>query len=564
MAGLSSVMKLATSLVCLILVASWTASAALVYHKFTIGTQNVTRVCNTQTIVTVNGQFPGPTIEVQEGDNLVVEVDNNGPYNVTIHWHGVKQLKSCWADGPAYITQCPITPGNKFTYNFTITEQEGTLWWHAHISYLRATVHGALVIKPRAGKAYPFPKPDNEIPIILGEWWNANVEDVIADAIATGTVPANSDAYTINGQPGDFFNCSANDTSRISVESGKRYLLRIVHAGMLHGSFFKIAQHNMTVVAVDAVYTKPYTTDVLLIQPGNTMDVLITADQQLGQYYIGTRVYNSQPGRTEYLNTTATAILEYKGNDKTSASAPLLPNFPAYDDTATAFNFSTALRSLGSSVPQTVDEEMFITEGFGLVPCMDNSCTDDNGVRPVGSFNNISFVDPEISILQAYDNGTDGVFTKDFPSNPPQAFNYTGNVPLSLWTPELGTKVKVLKFNSTVQIVFQNTAIITLQNHPIHLHGHDVYLVGQGFGNYNSQTDPANFNLVNPQMLNTVGVPTGGWAAIRFVANNPGVWLMHCHFESHSAVGFAMVFLTEDGPGNSGKLPPPPSDLPKC
>ncbi|GLJ13795.1 hypothetical protein SUGI_0220190 [Cryptomeria japonica] len=538
------------------------ASAALVRRKFTIGTQSVTRVCNTQTIVTVNGQFPGPTISVREGDNLIVEVDNNGPYNVTIHWHGVKQLGSCWADGPAYITQCPITPGNKFTYNFTITGQEGTLWWHAHISYLRATVHGALLILPRAGKVYPFPKPAAEFPIILGEWWNANVEDVIADALKRGVPPNDSDAYTINSQPGDFFPCSANDTARILVEREKTYLLRIVNAGMLHASFFKIAQHKMTLVAVDAVYTKPYTTDLLLIQPGNTMDVLIKANQQSELYYIGTRVYNSQPLGTGYLNTSATAILQYKGSS--ISSAPLLPNFPAFNDKPTAFKFTKNLRSLRPSVPKNVDEEMFITEGFGLVSCPNNSCAGINGGKAVGSFNNISFVEPEIAILQAYYNGISRVFTRDFPNNPPQTFNYTGSVPRSLWEPELGTKVKVLKFNSTVQIVFQNTGIITIQNHPIHLHGHDFYLVGQGFGNYNSRTDPANFNLVNPQMLNTVGVPTGGWAAIRFVANNPGVWLMHCHFESHSALGFDMVFLTEDGPGYSDKLPPPPLDLPKC
>ncbi|GLJ29357.1 hypothetical protein SUGI_0578940 [Cryptomeria japonica] len=561
MARISSVLKL-SSLFCLILVSPWLASAALVEHNFTIGTQSVTRVCNTQTLVTVNGQYPGPSITVHEGDNLVVHVQNNAPYNVTLHWHGVRQMRSCWADGPAYVTQCPITPGNKFTYSFTIIGQEGTLWWHAHITYLRATVHGALVILPRPGNDYPFPKPDAEIPIILGEWWNANVEDVIADAVRRGAVPKDSDAYTINSQPGDFYPCSSNDTTRILVEAGKTYLLRIINCAMIHSYFFKIAQHNMTVVAVDAVYTKPYETDVLLTHPGNTMDVLITTGQQSGQYYIGTRVYNSQPIGTGYLNTTTTAILQYQ--DSSNTSAPLLPTFPAFNDTTTAFKFSSELRSLRASVLQTVDEEMFMTEGFSLVSCPNNSCAGLFGGRAVGSFSNISFVRPDIAVLQAYFFGIDGVYTTDFPNNPPVVFNYTGNVSRSLWEPELGVRVKALKYNSRVQIVFQNTGIITIQNHPIHLHGHDFYVVGQGFGNYNSQTDPANFNLEDPQMLNTVGVPTGGWAAIRFTANNPGVWLMHCHFESHSELGFEMVFITEDGPESLDKLPPPPPDLLQC
>jgi FtsP/CotA-like multicopper oxidase with cupredoxin domain len=37
--------------------------------------------------VTANGQFPGPTVEVSEGDSLVVNVVNNATYNITIHWY---------------------------------------------------------------------------------------------------------------------------------------------------------------------------------------------------------------------------------------------------------------------------------------------------------------------------------------------------------------------------------------------------------------------------------------------------------------------------------------------
>jgi len=82
--------------------------------------------------------------------------------------HGVEQLRTGWADGPAYVTQCPIAPGGRFTQRFTISGQEGTVWWHAHYSWLRASVHGAFVIYPKRGKSYPFPKPTAEVPIIIG------------------------------------------------------------------------------------------------------------------------------------------------------------------------------------------------------------------------------------------------------------------------------------------------------------------------------------------------------------------------------------------------------------
>lgn len=82
--------------------------------------------------------------------------------------HGVRQLRTGWADGPEFVTQCPIRPGGSYTYKFTIQGQEGTLWWHAHSSWLRATVYGALIIRPKEGESYPFPKPMRETPLLLG------------------------------------------------------------------------------------------------------------------------------------------------------------------------------------------------------------------------------------------------------------------------------------------------------------------------------------------------------------------------------------------------------------
>ena len=47
-------------------------------------------------------------------------------------------------------------------------EEEGTVWWHAHSDFDRATVHGAIVVHPKRGSAYPYTKPHKEMPIILG------------------------------------------------------------------------------------------------------------------------------------------------------------------------------------------------------------------------------------------------------------------------------------------------------------------------------------------------------------------------------------------------------------
>nr|GEZ39197.1 laccase 12 [Tanacetum cinerariifolium] len=83
-------------------------------------------------------------------------------------WHGVRHIRTAWADGPGFITQCSIRLGKSCTYRFIISGQVGTLWWHAHNSWLKATIYGALIIRQRQGDSYSFPKPNRVSVIILG------------------------------------------------------------------------------------------------------------------------------------------------------------------------------------------------------------------------------------------------------------------------------------------------------------------------------------------------------------------------------------------------------------
>ncbi|KAH9295217.1 hypothetical protein KI387_038805, partial [Taxus chinensis] len=83
------------------------------------------------------------------------------------------------------------------------------------------------------------------------------------------------------------------------------------------------------------------------------------------------------------------------------------------------------------------------------------------------------------------------------------------------------TKAKVVPFNSSIQLVLQGTSIVGPESYPLHLHGYNFFIVGQGVGNYNATTDPSNVNLVDPPERNTIGVPKGGWVSLRFRADNP-------------------------------------------
>ncbi|XP_034693344.1 laccase-4-like [Vitis riparia] len=530
-------------------------------YTFNVVLKNTNRLCASKPIVTVNGRFPGPTLYVREDDTVLVRVVNHVKYNVSIHWHGIRQLRTGWSDGPAYITQCPIQTGQSYLYNFTVTGQRGTLLWHAHVLWLRATVHGAIVILPKRGVPYPFPKPHKEVVVILGEWWKSDVEAVINQALSSGLAPNVSDGHTINGHPGPVTNCPSQGGFSLQVEAGKTYLLRIINAALNEELFFKIAGHQLSVVEVDAVYTKPFKIDTLVIAPGQTTNALITADQSSGKYLMAASPFMDSPIAVD--NLTATATLHYSG---TLASSPTsLTSPPPPNATAVANKFVNSLRSLNSKkypakVPLTVDHSLFITVGLGINPCA--TCVAGNGSRAVASMNNVTFVMPTTAILQAHYFNISGVYTTDFPANPPVAFNYTGS-PANLQTTN-GTKVYRVPYNSTVQVVLQDTGIIATENHPVHLHGFNFFAVGKGLGNYNPKTDPQNFNLIDPVERNTIGVPSGGWTAIRFLADNPGVWFMHCHLEVHTTWGLKMAFLVDNGKGPNQSIIPPPSDLPKC
>jgi laccase len=82
--------------------------------------------------------------------------------------HGVKQLRNPWSDGPEYITQCPIQPGKKFRQKLIFSEEEGTLWWHSHSDWARATVqYCAIIIYPKMNTRYPLSNLTERYPSYL-------------------------------------------------------------------------------------------------------------------------------------------------------------------------------------------------------------------------------------------------------------------------------------------------------------------------------------------------------------------------------------------------------------
>ncbi|XP_038681789.1 laccase-6 [Tripterygium wilfordii] len=547
--------------------AQWPAGRSTRFYEFKVQTMRMTKLCNTNEIVAVNNMFPGPVIYAQEDDRVTVKVTNASPYNASIHWHGVRQRLSCWFDGPSYITQCPIQPGQSFTYDFTLAKQKGTLFWHAHVSWLRGTVYGAIVIYPKTGVPYPFKHPYQEEIIILGEYWLKNMVQLEQQVLASGGDPPIADAFIINGHPGPNYNCSNDDVYKIDVVPGRTYMLRLINAGLNMENFFAIANHKLKIVEADGEYTKPFMTDCVMLGPGQTMNVLVTADQPIARYSMAMGPYMSAQ-RVRFQNITAIAYFQYCGATPNSLSLPArLPNF---NDNLAVKTVMDGLKSLSTvNVPKETDTNLFVTIGVNVQKCQSmqpqQNCQGINHGVMAASMNNISFSKPNVSVLEAYYRKIDGYFTEDFPYAPLKFYDFVNGAPNNIpndTNSMIGTRTKVLDYGTRVQIIFQDTGTITTENHPIHLHGYSFYVIGYGYGNFDPQT--AQFNLVDPPYMNTIGVPVGGWAVIRFRADNPGVWFMHCHVEIHQSWGLGTVLIVKDGKGGLETLPHPPADLPHC
>ncbi|KAJ0085237.1 hypothetical protein Patl1_07923 [Pistacia atlantica] len=332
-------------------------------------------------------------------------------------------------------------------------------------------------------------------------------------------------------------------------------------------NFFGIANHSLTVVGQDGAYIKPINTSYIMIAPGQTMDVLFTANQNLSHYYMAGSPYFDSI--VEFNNSTTTAIVQYYDGTYTPPPTPFFPDLPFYNNTNAAENFTQRVRSLANeehpvNVPKNITTQLYIAVSVNRMLCPNNSCLTPAGDRQAASLNNVSFETPDVSLLDAYYRGLGNVFNGDFPSQPPNFYNFTGDASsISLYT-ESGTKVRFINYGEAVEIVFQGSNLQIAESHPMHLHGYSFFLVGTGSGNFNNETDPLSYNFVDPPELNTMNLPKSGWATIRFFANNPGVWLMHCHLERHANWGMETVFIVRNGPSEDQKIRPPPAKMPSC
>lgn len=514
--------------------------------------------CFKKLVITINGKTPGPTILAEQGDTIIVELKNSLlTENLAIHWHGIRQIGTPWSDGTEGVTQCPVLPGDTFTYEFVV-DRPGTYLYHAHYGMQReAGLYGSIRVSVPKGVSEPF-SYDYDRSIILADWYHKSTYEQATDL--------SSDPFVWVGEPQSLliqgkgkFNCSSLNSPTadicnltnpecspyvLTVIPGKTYRLRIGSLTSLSALSFEIEGHNMTVVEADGHYVDPFVVKNLFIYSGETYSVIIKADQDPSRnYWVTTNVVSRKPA-----TPTGLAIFNYYPNHPRKSPSTFPTLGPLWNHTEPRLAQSLATKSHRNFIhapPLTSDRVIVLLNTQNRI---------NNHVR--WSINNVSFSFPSTPYLISLKENLAHVFD---PTQPPESYDFARYDIYSIAKNTNATSSNAiyrLGFNTTVDIILQNANTMTANNsetHPWHLHGHDFWVLGYGNGKYDILNDPKNYNLVDPIMKNTVPVHPYGWTALRFRADNPGVWAFHCHIESHFYMGMGVVF--EEGIDKVGRLP---------
>ena len=114
-----------------------------------------------------NGQSPGPTIEVVEGDRVRIFVTNKLPEHTSIHWHGQRLPNGM--DGVTGVTQPPIKPGKTFVYEF-VARRPGTFMYHPHADEMVQMAMGMMGFWVTHPKDAKFMSVDRDFVFLLNAY----------------------------------------------------------------------------------------------------------------------------------------------------------------------------------------------------------------------------------------------------------------------------------------------------------------------------------------------------------------------------------------------------------
>ncbi|BCS27040.1 uncharacterized protein APUU_60088A [Aspergillus puulaauensis] len=446
----------------------------------------------------INGTIPGPTLYADWGDEVVIHVRNllhetlNGS---SIHWHGIRQQNTNQNDGVVSITQCPITPNHEYTYRWR-AQQYGTSWYHSHMA-LQAWdgVAGGLVINGPATANYDVDAGT----IMLNDWSHQTAAELFQYAQVVGPPTLNNSL--INGT--NTYGSGDDETGerfKLKVEEGTSYRLRIINAALDTHYKFMIDNHILTVISMDLVPVKPFNTTFIDIAMGQRYDVIVTANQAAVADSFWLRSLPQGACSSIEDATNIRGIFYYGDNPSTPETSRWHSEDNCNDE---------PMENLVPHVPRTVQapdwqentEATSDRNADGLFRWFLNSTTME-----------VFWEDPTLKQI------ADGKSKKE----------------LMMWD----NSSAVIDLPNADQWVYLVVSTAAPVFHPIHLHGHDFFILAQGLNPWDGTV-----NTDNPPRRDTAVLPGNGYLVMAWETDNPGAWLMHCHIGWHTTEGFALQFV---------------------
>ncbi|KAG9079696.1 laccase, multicopper oxidase, benzenediol:oxygen oxidorectuctase [Ceratobasidium sp. 370] len=506
------------------------------------------------------GQYPGPLIEANEGDTIIVNVQNDMSLGTTIHWHGMYQKGTPWMDGPAGITQCPIPAGSSFTYEFTVTGQYGTYWWHAHAStQLADGIHGPLIIHSPDDPLKRGVDFDEEQVLVVADWYH-DTSAVITSALLSpggyqGSIAAPSpNSALINGRGtwdcatyGNSSTCFTQTPVEIQVVPNKKYRFRLINSAAHAMFWYSIDSHTLNVTEADdtPVFSQANSAlHRLRFHDGQRYSVIVdTSVGSVGDAYwmraeMNTACLTTLP--TDFAGTTY-AIMRYVDEVGSSTATTADPTSSDWTDVLGTecrdIDTASLVPIVAQNAPTTVVQRRLIDTAFSIA-------FDANGNLDAGfAVNGTSFTDYVYKPILHQVN---------------QGLTVNSSNVASVTYTEAGA----------VDLIINN--LDTGIDHPYHhsaeedsiVHGMSFWIVGEGSGTLTlAQAETITYNTTNPIRRDTHVIPANTWAVLRFEATNPGVWFLHCHIDWHLAEGFAAVIVVQPDAVAQMTIPSSSTDL---
>jgi FtsP/CotA-like multicopper oxidase with cupredoxin domain len=214
-------------------------------------------------------QVPGPLIEAEAGDTLIVHFRNELDEPTTVHWHGLRLPAEM--DGNPEVSGA-VMPGETFEYEFVLGDA-GTYWYHPHVEtdrQMEMGLHGALVVRDPAD-----PEVDAERVLFI--------DDVELDDDGQIVIEPSDDDVML-GRRGNVLLVNGRPPATVEVRPGAHERWRLINGS--NGRFLRLtlAGRPMQVIGKDGgLVAEPWQVTELPIAPGERYDVLVTVDGDEGE-----------------------------------------------------------------------------------------------------------------------------------------------------------------------------------------------------------------------------------------------------------------------------------------